>query len=322
MTGKTNTNRVLGFLGYGACFGAGAIWGLGFYFGRLALNEMSVEYMVLYRFLFGSLGMLPIAVAHRHSFRLTASELRTMLVCAFLGVPVQFLLQFQGLARTTVSHAAMMVGSLPVMLAATAAIFAGERLDRMGWTALWASTLGASLIALGGIRFQATPGQPSLIGDLLVVASLVTSLVWIMLSKKLMFTHHPAVVSAYTIFSGTAMLAIWVLGQWALSPLTHANAAPPSFARVSSTAWIALALSGLLCTATTTFLWNWGIHYVPTSRAGIFINLEPVVGSWLGVQLLGEHLGPYALTGGGLILISAVVLTVRGQPVSPAVLLE
>jgi drug/metabolite transporter (DMT)-like permease len=295
---------------------------LGFYFGRLALNEMSVEYMVLYRFLFGSLGMLPIVVAHRHSFRLTTSEVRTLLVCAFLGVPVQFLLQFQGLARTTVSHAAMMVGSLPVMLAATAAIFAGERLDRLGWTALWASTLGASLIALGGIRFQATPGQPSLLGDLLVVASLVTSLVWIMLSKKLMLKHHPAVVTACTILSGTAMLAIWVLGQWALSPLTHVNAAPPPFARISSTAWIALALSGLLCTATTTFLWNWGIHYVPASRAGIFLNLEPVVGSWLGVQLLGEHLGPYAWTGGGLILISAVVLTARGQPASPAVLLE
>jgi drug/metabolite transporter (DMT)-like permease len=53
------------FLGYGACALAGCLWGTGFYFGRLALDEMSVESMVLYRFLFASLGMLPVMLFHR-----------------------------------------------------------------------------------------------------------------------------------------------------------------------------------------------------------------------------------------------------------------
>ena len=112
------------FLGYGACLVAGCLWGTGFYWGRLALNEMSVEHMVLYRFLFASLGMVPVALMHRGRFRLTASERRLLLICAFLGIPVQFLLQFHGLARTTVSHASLMVGSLPMMLALAAALFA------------------------------------------------------------------------------------------------------------------------------------------------------------------------------------------------------
>jgi drug/metabolite transporter (DMT)-like permease len=85
-----------------------------------------------------------------------------------------------------------------------------------------------------------------------------------------------------------------------------------------------LAISGLLCTATTTLLWNWGIHHVPASRAGIFLNLEPAVGSLLGVELLGEHLGPYAWVGGGLILAAAVALTARGaRPgTEPDIILE
>ena len=41
---------------------AGCLWGTGFYFSRLALNEMSVDYMVLYRILFGCLGVLPVAL--------------------------------------------------------------------------------------------------------------------------------------------------------------------------------------------------------------------------------------------------------------------
>ena len=118
------------------------------------------------------------------------------------------------------------------------------------------------------------------------------------------------------------MLAVWVLGPWALSPLTHRQVSPPPLTHVSMTAWIALAISGLLCTATTTLLWNWGIHHVPASRAGVFLNIEPVMGSILGVELLGEHLGPFAWIGGALILAAAMALTTHGNEPEPAVILE
>jgi drug/metabolite transporter (DMT)-like permease len=322
--------RRIHFLGYGACALAGCLWGTGFYFGRLALNEMSVEHMVLYRFLFASVGMLPVVCVNRSRFRLTPVELRLLLTSAAFGIPVQFLLQFHGLALTTVSHASLMVGSMPVLLAAAAAIFAGERLDWIGWLALCSSTIGVTLIVLGGHRSSAAPGQPSLAGDLLVIASLITALAWILLSKKLMQTHSPPVVTAWTILSGTGMLAILILGPWLMSPLilpfTHRPFNPPPFAQVTQTAWIALAISGLLCTATTTLLWNWGIHHVPASRAGVFLNIEPALGSLLGVRLLGEHLGPYAWAGGAMILAAAATLTTRGhQPDSgfePEVILE
>jgi drug/metabolite transporter (DMT)-like permease len=324
------TGRRTALLGYGACALAGSLWGTGFYFGRLALNEMSVEHMVLYRFLFASLGMLPVVFANLGRFRLTGGEVRLLLIAATFGIPIQFLLQFHGLALTTVSHASLMVGSMPVLLAAAAALFAGERLDWIGWVALAGSTVGAALIVLGGSRGPAASGQPSLVGDLMVVASLVTALAWILLSKKLMLTHSPPVVTAYTILAGTVMLAVLILGPWLLSPLlrpiTHHSFQPPPFAHVSHTAWAALAISGLLCTATTTLLWNWGIHQVPASRAGVFLNIEPALGSLLGVKLLGEHLGPYAWAGGALILAAAVTLTTRdhepGSVTEPAIILE
>lgn len=320
MATYTTADRRTAFLGYGACALAGCLWGTGFYFGRLALDEMSVEYMVLYRFLFACIGMLPVALMHR--VRLSSQELRLLLLSALFGVPIQFLIQFHGLARTTVSHASLMVGSMPVLLGVAAALFAGERLDAVGWAALVASTVGAGLIVLGGHHGPSARGGPSLEGDLMVVASLCTALAWILLSKKLMLTHSPPVVTAYTILSGTGMLIIWVLGPWLAGPLVDRRFPAPPFAHVSMTAWIALAISGLACTATTTLLWNWGIHRVPASRAGVFLNIEPALGSVLGVKLLGEHLGPYAWGGGALILGAAIVLTTRGQQPQPEVILE
>ena len=311
-------------LGYGACFAAGCLWGTGFYFSRLALDEMSVDYMVLYRILFGCLGVLPVALLSR--WRFTGGEFRLLVVSAALGIPICCILQFEGLAHTTVSHASLMVGAMPVLLGVAATLFAGERLDRVGWLALCGSTLGAALLTLGIRRGQAAPGQPTLLGDLLVLFSLFFALAWILLSKKLMRTRSPSVVSAYTILIGGAMLLPWVMGPWLLSPLTHARVAPPPFAHLSLTAWLALAFSGLLCTATTTLLWNWGVHHVPASRAGVFLNIEPALGSWLGVRLLGEHLGPFAWVGGGLILAAAITLTTRGNQAEsasePSILLE
>jgi drug/metabolite transporter (DMT)-like permease len=313
-------SRRLNWLGYGACAMAGCLWGTGFFFGKLALREMGVGHMVLYRFLFASLGMLPIVWTARSrrgpmeakAPAWTGREIGTLLLAAALGIPIQFLLQFEGLARTTVSHASLMVGTMPVLLALGATIFAGERLDWVGWIALAGSTVGAALIVLGGHE-TGTPGAtPSLTGDLLVVLSLVIALGWILMNKSLMLVHGPLAVTAYGILAGTLMLLVWVV----------AVDGPPPVAKVSLTAWLALSASGVLCTATTTLLWNWGIHHVPASRAGVFLNIEPALGSLLGVELLGDKLGPFAWVGGGLILAAAVTLTARGHDFNPEVLLD
>jgi drug/metabolite transporter (DMT)-like permease len=54
----------------------------------------------------------------------------------------------------------------------------------------------------------------------------------------------------------------------------------------------------------------------------VFLNIEPALGSLLGVELLGDKLGPFAWIGGGLILAAAVTLTTRDHDFDPEVLLE
>ncbi len=311
--GRDDSAARVRWLGYGACAAAGCLWGTGFYFGKIALREMSVAHMVLYRFLFACVGMLPAVLLQRGGGRRwQRAEMRILLVSAMLGIPIQFLLQFHGLARTTVSHAALMVGTMPVLLAVAAAIFLGERLDGLGWVALVASTVGVGCIVLGGHPASASGTRPTLTGDLLVVLSLAIALGWVLMNKRLMDVHSPLAVSAWSILAGTAMLAAWVF----------AVDGPPPVRDVSLTAWLALAASGLLCTATTTFLWNWGIHHVPASRAGVFLNIEPALGSYLGVRLLGDRLGPLAWLGGALILAAAITLTTLGHTPTPEVVLE
>ena len=286
-------------LGYGACALAGTLWGTGFYWGKIALTELSVGHMVLFRFLFATLGLLPVL----RRPKLNRREWLLLLTAAFLGIPVQYLLQFYALSLTTVSHAALMVGTMPVILAIGATIFTHERLGRLGWLALAGSTCGVTLITISGTRAQHAQGGPSFEGDLLVVVSLTLSLGWILLNRHLMQEHSPLVVTAYGVLSGTVMLIVWVL----------ATSGPLPIHGLSPRVWFASAASGLACTALTMLLWNWGIHRVPASRAGVFLNIEPAMGSLLGVALLGDRLGPGAWLGGVMIITAAIVLTTTGK---------
>jgi drug/metabolite transporter (DMT)-like permease len=286
-------------LGFAACALASCFWGCGFFFGKIALAEMSFAHMVLYRFLFAMPVLLPLLVTHRPG--LNRREWGLLVAASFLGVPVQFLIQFYALSITTVSHAALMVGTMPVILAVGAAVFAHERMDLVGWMALAGSTCGAGLIALGAGSHA--KGGATLAGDLLVVVSLLIALSWILINKELMERHSHVVVTAYGLAVGTVMLMVWVPVRYGMPPV----------AEVSLKAWLALAGSGVLCTATTTLLWNWGMTQVPASQAGVLLNMEPLIGSLLGVLVLGERLGPSAWVGGGLILASAITLTTRSK---------
>jgi drug/metabolite transporter (DMT)-like permease len=270
--------------------------------------------MVLYRFLFASLGFAPATWRglRRSETRIARRDLRLFLLAAFLGVPVQFMVQFAGLDRTTVSHASLMVGNLPVLLAAGAALFAHERVTAGRWIALFASTTGAALIAFGASKGEAG-AQATVLGDLLVVASLFAAVAWILLSQRLMRAgsgrhYSPMSTSAYVMTAGTVMLAAWVM----------ATEGPPSV-HLSFRTWASVAASGLLATTVTTYLWNWGLARVPASQAGVFVNLEPVVGAILGVILLHDILGPYALIGGLLVVGAAIFVAVGDTDVGQAV---
>ena len=282
---------------------AGCLWGTGFYFGKIALTEMPVASMVLFRFAFVCAGLLPIIFFHRPHF--AGGEWGWVFAASLLGVPVQYLVQYKGLSLTTVSHASLMVGTLPMLLAIAAVAFAGERLRFGGWLALAGSTCGAALIALSSNQPSGV-GHASTSGDLLVVLSMFAAIAWILISKLLMRRHSPVIVTAFVFWVGSVMLAIVVITTSGVPSLHY-----------STRAWIAVAEQGLLVTASTTLLWNWGLQRVPASQAGIFVNLEPLVGAILGVSLLHENLGTMGVAGGALIVGGAVYFSYKPESSSP-----
>lgn len=284
-------------LAFGALAAAGTIWGASFVAGKVALAELSVPHLILYRFVLASIAFLPFVLHARP--RLHRREWLIVVLAAVIGVPVQFLMQFEGLARTTASHAALMIGTAPVLVAIAAYLVLRERLRPIAWLALGASTLGVAFTVMqSGGASTAGKAQPTLAGDMLVLASMFAAVVWILVSKQLMARHSPVAVSGLITITGTVALGAWVLARDGLPPTA-----------LTTDTWLAVGALGLVATMLSTVLWNWGLAHTDAGKAGAFINLEPVVGAMLGVWLLHESLGPMALFGGVLIVAGALVVS-------------
>jgi drug/metabolite transporter (DMT)-like permease len=275
---------------------AGSLWGTGFLLGKIAFREMSVAENVCFRFIFASPILFAILVRKR--VRFSKKDFGLLLLASIIGVPLQFLVQFRGLKLTTVSHASLIVGTLPVLIAASSAFVFRERLTRLQWTILLLSPLGVLLIAEGG-RASASSAGPTLMGDLLVLLSMAASTAMILLSKHLTHRYDPFQVTAWTLVLGTIML---LAGVEIVHPLRY---------RFSLESWSAAAGQGLLATAGAYLCWNWGLARVPASHAGVFLNLEPLVGTLLGVVILHETLGISTILGGLLVLGPAVYFSSR-----------
>ena len=66
----------------------------------------------------------------------------------------------------------------------------------------------------------------------------------------------------------------------------------------------------LIVTALGFFMWNWALKRIEAARAGIFLNIQPVLGAVLGVLLLKERWTVFTIGGG---LLSAVGLLIAFQ---------
>lgn len=270
---------------------AGSAWGSVFLFGALALRELSPLQTVTLRFVIASLALLPFALKQGEWPR--RADLGLFLLASLLGVPVAMLLLFTGIKLAGAVTSALLLGAFPICLSLSAVLVDKERLGWRGWGATAASTLGVALIA----------GRPELRGDwlgpLLVLASLLCFSAWVVLSRILMRRYTPLSVTSHVIMLGTLMLLLLMA---AAGPL-------PDLAQLHTITWLSLLSLGVVCTALTYQLWNWGLKEVGTHTSGIIGNLEPLVGALLGVLVLGEPTGLLMWAGGALILGAALTVT-------------
>jgi len=279
------------FWPYLALSAAGACWGLGLPFGELALRETDAAHMIMLRFAVAGLAVLPWTLLRPQCRRLLRHP-TVLLAGAFYALG--FLIEFEGLARSSVAISALLVGLMPALIAVSAAI-GGERIGLASWFGVGGATLGAALIA-----GKPGPGGTAL-GVILCLISLLVFLAWLYAAKRAPADAGPVDVSC-------AAIVIAAVALMGLVTLVHG---PPKL-HLSATAWGGIAGQGLLSTIVATIAWQLGARRVASAAAGVFINLEPLIGATIGVALFHDR-PTVAAAFGGVLILGGSLTTVLGE---------
>ncbi|PXA89715.1 EamA/RhaT family transporter [Caulobacter sp. D5] len=270
---------------------AGLLWGLGFPLGKLILRETDAAHMVLLRFAVAAVVAAPFALRTKEARALFRSPVM-LLLGALYGVA--FMVQFEGLAHVSVTLAALLVGAMPALIAICAKVM-GEKVSRASWMGVGAATLGAALIA------GKPDGAGSPLGVALSLGSLFIFLAWLVVLKRAPKPASPMAVPAATV----------IIAAFTVLPIAFFMHGPPKL-DLSPTAWIGVLGLGVLSTLLATAAWQFGSARVGSASAGVFINIEPLMGASIGVLLFGDHL-TLALGVGGLMIIAGSFVTVLGE---------
>jgi drug/metabolite transporter (DMT)-like permease len=220
---------------------------------------------------------------------------------AWLGVVGHCAYQFcfvGGVNLTSVSHAALIIGATPVVIALVSALLGRERLSQWHW-------IGAAISAIGiyyVVGYGAAGGGATVNGDLLVIASVGCWAAYTLGAGRLMARHSPLYVTGMTMLIGGVPYVIIASPQLILLDL----------ARVSAWTWWALMLSALLALNVAYLIWYIAVQRIGPARTSMYSNLVPIVAMAVAWLWLGEPLTMAKIVGAATVL-GGVAITRMGS---------
>jgi O-acetylserine/cysteine efflux transporter len=277
-----NTNRRRAIA---ALIAAGLLWGTTVPLSKLALQWLQPGWLTAARFGLAAailLGVASRSAASRAQVRAACTPL--LLAAGAIGYGGSVVLQNAGITRTSVTHAALLIGTTPVLVAVIAALWYRAVARPVAWVGFAVSLAGVILIAGGG------GGGASAAGDGLVVLSLLLGASFTVAQGRLLRGRDPVAVTAVQ-FVGATLAAL---------PFSAATEGLPAAPRSLSVVLITVALAaGTLLPFT---LFAYGQSRVSPEVAGAFLNIEPLVGAVAGVVVFADPFGVAQAVGGAAII--------------------
>ena len=270
----------------GALTAAGLLWGLSVPLSKVALGWLDPAWLSAVRFLLAAPVLLLVARG-----ALAGALDRRVAGWGVLGFGGVILLQNLGIARTSVSHAALIIGVVPALVAVSAAARGRATAGPLAWAGY--------AVALGGVGLVAgSGGDASLVGDLLVLASAALTALFIEAQSRIMPGRDAAAVTAVQMSAAAVVLVPVAL---AMEGVPRAAGAAPS---------TAAALGALVVVGTLLpfVLYAVGQARVPAELAGAFVNLEPLVGAMVGALAFHDVFGA-AQTAGAAAILGGILLS-------------
>ncbi len=223
--------------------------------------------------------------------------------CAVVGVLLLVANGVVGVGEKTVPSglAALLVATVPLWLLG---IDAGLNHARLGLAQLAGLALGLAGVALLSGLGGGAHGT-SVSGVIVILAAAAAWALGTIMARRVTIPSSPALASGMQLLCGGAALLILGAAAGEFSSLR--------LGQVSARSWLALAYLIVMGSIVAFSAYGIAVRALPTATVATYAYVNPVIAVLLGALILNERLTP-AMIGGGVLIVSAVVLVVRRSP--------
>lgn len=284
--------QIGGWLAFAAL---GIIWGLPYFFIKLAVAEVPPVVVAFVRVSLAAGVLLPLAW-RRNAFVHLSRHKAALFAFALVEFAVPFTVISIGERWIDSSVTGILIAMVPLSIALMQRFFGIS--ERLG-----AARIGGLVLGLVGVAALVGTGPINGLNGWLGCGCMVLATLGYASGPLIILRHLQEADSlgalAVSLAMAAAVLAVPALLQW--------PAAWPS-----ATALLSIAVLGLVCTAIAMLLMFYLVRHAGASRAAVITCINPLVATLLGVLLLGERLGLGGYLAFALILLGSWLAT-RGS---------
>lgn len=220
-------------------------------------------------------------------------------------VPAQVFMTW-GTRLSLASNAALITLTLPITTAVFAVLFLKERMNRARWLSFLLAIAGVLLCSGVDLR-GAQLDRHQLTGNLLIFGAILGSSFYNSYGKRALEWHAPLEMLFWTYVVLAILMSPFVL----ISERSSLMAIP----RFSGSTWLGLTLLMLFHTTLSMILFLKALKSIDAIQAALSNYLIAFFGVPIAAITLHEKLNPGAITGGVLVLLSTILITLLDRPV-------
>lgn len=218
-----------------------------------------------------------------------------MVLAGALGVAVNQLCFFSGLAITSPIHGSLIMIMTPIIIVIGSAVWLQERVGIWRIAGIIIGFVGAAVLIISADGGSAVS---SVRGDLLILVNATSYACYLLLIKTLITKYHPLTVVRWAYTFGLLMVL----------PFGLRDTMGISWSAFQPHHWQAFAYV-LLCTTFLAYLLNaLCIKHLSPSTVGSYIYLQPLIAALLAVVLGVDRLGPMTVLAGALIFLGVYLV--------------
>lgn len=233
----------------------------------------------------------------RHRPWPTRRDVITLLLLGIIGNGIYQILFVEGLSRTKVGNAALIIAAAPAFIAVASRLKGIERLRRKTLYGVALSVAGVGLVVFGSA--QADHSDATLLGTLLVFTGVLCWTTFTVLLQPLATRIDPIQLSALTMTGGVIPLLFATPRA-----LVHTH-----WELVGPAAWASLLYASVISMVIAYLFWYRGLRVLGPTRTAVYGNLQPVIA--IGVAWMFLHELPTVWQGVGTGTIMAGLFLTR-----------